>query len=155
MKNVARKVCIMAAVVSLGLAWVGSLPNAGASSTTDIHRALTKSGSLLWNFESLLRARFGSGTPAATYPLNFDCAGSKCSPTSKYIYFEYTFTDLGKSSFRMAGKYSSKMFFGVDPEAVQIYGHLIYCSTGNTKYLVRLADTLSLTLKCYAPLPST
>jgi hypothetical protein len=123
-----------------------------AGSAPKSHSEISSSGHLLWNLEALLKSKFGAQIPAASKYDNFDCSGNHCVPLSKYSPFFYTFTNLGRTAFRVSSKSPEGLNFGASPRPVQIYGKLIYCSNVNTKFLVELSDSISFTLACESPL---
>ena len=142
---------VLTAALAFGLTLIETSPATSENLITSGVQ-LSKNGALLWNFESLLKEKFGDRVPAASGYENFDCSGNECSPLSKYSPYFYTFTDLGHSSFRISTKGPSGMDFGAAPRPILIFGRLVFCSSGDSKFLVELSDASSFTLACYSPL---
>ena len=154
---------------------VASVTNHAGTNGTSVrldkanHGSLTGNGKRLWNLEALLRATFGTETPASaddtdTGPgvpaappirsqgeyINFDCAGNECSPLSSYSPFFYTFSGSGASSFHLSDQNYRDWNFGNYPIPVLIDGKIVACDRADTTFLVEISDAASFTLDCLA-----
>ena len=118
--------------------------------------ALSSEGRLLWNFEALLHATFGSADVTADVHFNFSnyyaTCGDNCGPSAEHSGYVYTFENASDSAFHIAAKpFGPDVVFGAHPIPVLIKGLPVACNTAETKLLIRYGDAVSFTLGCLSP----
>jgi hypothetical protein len=116
-------------------------------------QGLTAEGRLLWNFEALLRQKFGGRSVSVSPPENFSCAGL-CAPLSKYRPYKFTFSRPSGSAFHVSKRtFGDNGEFGNYPVPVLIRGRAVACDRGERHFLISYRSTASFTLDCL-PKPS-
>jgi hypothetical protein len=115
---------------------------------------LTTAGQLLWNFESLLKSRYGTAEPwtSASNRSDFVCFGQDCGPLSSEDPYFYTFSNLGKSDLKLVKVNVNKMVFGDYPVPITVNGYAVACSGPKPQFLVRFSDAASYSLTCAPPI---
>ncbi len=112
---------------------------------------LTKTGQVLWNFESLLRQTFGNRhiCSSGRWRQNFtggDLSKGACAPLATYSPYFYVFDSARGSAFHVSSK-KEVGGFGNYPIAVLIRGRPVACNTRETRFLVLYRST-AFTLGC-------
>ncbi len=111
---------------------------------------LTASGRLLFEFESLLRHRYGRDTIFMT-PTSANvevCALSPCGPADKSYSFFYTFEGRPQSNLALGSRLPAHAFFGNLAVPVLLDREPVRCGRAPDDFLVRYADAISFSLAC-------
>ena len=150
-------VLIVTIVAISGIALsISGAATAQATHPVGMPPGLTQEGQLLWNFESLLKSKFGAGkTPwTSTFDTSdFVCGGESCGPLSKEDPYFYTFSHLGKSDLTLVKTKVQGMNFGNYPVPVVVDGFAVVCNMHQHLFLVRFSDAANFSLSCVPPIP--
>lgn len=148
-------IATMLAISGIALS-IARAATAHATRWVGVPSGLTQEGQLLWNFESLLRSRFGAGKTPWTSTFNtsdFVCGGESCGPLSKEDPYFYTFSDLGKSDLTLVKAKVQNMNFGNYPVPVLVDGYAVACNIHRHLFLVRFSEAANFSLSCAPPIP--
>ena len=147
----------VSAVVALCLILIvhAALP-AHSSGSPTAPVGLTLHGRVLWNFEGLLRKRFGRKQPLCVsgnlrLRTFWNFTAGECSPLAKYLLYWYTFLSPHGTAFHIVRRKVRAPNFGNYPVAVLVRGHMVACDDQERHFLIDYASGAGLMLGCLAP----
>jgi hypothetical protein len=116
------------------------------TSHTEVTVPLSKNGSVLRQFEALLKDRFGNRLVCASGRWAQNFTSGSCKPLASYSPYVYVFRGARHSRFHVTSKKARG--YGNYPVSVLLDGKNIACNKQETTFLIKFRDGAGFTLGC-------